>query len=135
MSKISRTDAFKYFGTPLRNTYWSRSARSVDGKTVVVALWRDQLKKVGNVLTYVHSTDVDWFRSQGQNELCENLIWCRDKCGGIFKVVIVTAKNAGAIPREVASSDPEKRYDMLITSLDQLTGAFTSECIWHSHLP
>jgi hypothetical protein len=130
MGKITRTDAFKRFHVTLKNVQWSRSGRTSDGSSVIVALWRDRLKLVDGVITYKHSMDDGWFKSPGQRELRDNLVWSRDKCGGIFKVVVVTAKDTSAIPREVASSDPEMRYDMVLMSLDEESGAFTSKCIW-----
>jgi hypothetical protein len=132
MAKRTRTDCFKHFDVKLKNAQWSRSARSSDGKIVVVSLWQDQFKMIGGVLTYEHSPDVDWFKkdSLGQTELRENLIWARDNCDGIVSVVLVSARENGDGVRGVGISDPEDRYRMRLVSLDEESGAFTSEAIW-----
>ncbi|MBF9234617.1 hypothetical protein [Microvirga alba] len=43
--------AFAYFGAAGRNPRWSWSARSPDGKTVVVTMWKD-------LITYENGTAI-----------------------------------------------------------------------------
>jgi hypothetical protein len=96
---------------------------------VVITLWQDRLVSRDKQLTYSHSPDDGWFESPGQKELRDNLVWCDDHCDGLFKVVLVTAKDPGSIPREVESSDPVNSYQMKLTSLDRSNGAFSAVAV------
>ena len=131
MAKRSRKSCFKHFGATPINVQWSRSARTADNKAVVVSLWQDKLvMAMPHAITYTHAPSDRWFKSPGQLELRDNLIWSRDKCGGIFSVVVVIAKDRTALRRSVANSEPEDRYKMRLTSLDATNGAFTAEAVW-----
>jgi len=45
-AKWTRADAFAYFGAQGKNPRWSWSARSADGKTVVLTMWQDEFRQL-----------------------------------------------------------------------------------------
>jgi hypothetical protein len=122
-------DAFSFFdGAAGRNQRWSWSARSADGKTVVLAIWNFDIGRDNNKVRI----DVKMHRSVpklGNKERLENLIWARDHCGGLFRVVVVTAKDPKARPRSIAKCTPAPELMMRLTELDEATGGFRAESI------
>ena len=131
MSKQTHTSAFAHFGTTPRNVQWSWSARSPDGKTVVVTLWQDQLKPKDGKLTYSMTAE-DSARiahRPGHRELMENLAWSRDNCAGVFAVIIAIPKDRNADPRSISECFPSN-IRMMITDLDLTLGTFSAEQIF-----
>jgi hypothetical protein len=124
----THTSAFAHFGTKPHNVQWSWSARSGDGKTVVVTLWQDLFTRERHRLIYsrpgseLSAPD----RRPGFRELMENLTWARDNCEGQFKIIIAIAKDVSAEPRAIAECFPSP-MTMKLTHLDVSTGAFTAE--------
>ena len=123
-------DAFAYFnGATCRNRVWSWSARSSDGRTVVVTLWKDRLKEDGPKITTCEPGDDSGRLRLGNKERIENLIWARDHCDGAFNVVIVVAEDIKAKPRKAAKRYPHESLIMKLVSLDEDTGKFTAESV------
>lgn len=122
--------AFARYGASGRNMRWSWSARSADGKTVVMTLWEDGLDYKQKPITYrsrAEKADRSWLDSPGGRERKENLEWAADHCAGEFRVVIVKAKDLLADPREIAEAYAQPNMLGRITSLDRDTGEFTAE--------
>lgn len=130
MAKISHTAAFAHFGTKPKNVQWSWSARSEDGKTVVVTLWQDLFKRVDGKLVYERpDTDGAHLDSRpGFRELMDNLAWARDRCDGKMALIIAIPKDRNADPRSIAECFPSK-VAMRLTYLDTHTGAYSAESI------
>lgn len=125
--KLTHTAAFAHFGTVPRNVQWSWSARSDDGRTVVVTLWQDLFTRKDGRATYSRPAFApDRKRPPGLKELIENLVWSRDHLNGRFNVIIAKAKDVNASPRSIDECFPTKMI-MRITHLDPETGAFTAE--------
>jgi len=125
MSSLGK--AFAHFGAVPRNVRWSWSARSEDGKTVVLALWSDRFRWKARPLGYdgnEPSLPEGWLIRPGSRERLEKLKWVRDKCNGLFRVVIATAVDINADPREIASCDPKDDWIMQITELNEAAGEF-----------
>jgi hypothetical protein len=61
----------------------------------------------------------------GNKERIENLIWAREHCGGLFRVVVVQAHEAR--PTSIAECWPAPNLVMKLTELDLDTGEFRAE--------
>jgi hypothetical protein len=126
--KWTHTQAFLHFGVSPRNVQWSWSARSSDGKTVVVTLWQDVFSRKGGRLLYQGSPLPEHVRRRpGFGELMENLAWARDHCDGHFKVIVAKAKDVRADPRSIEGCFPSKKMTMKLIELDAITGTFVAE--------
>ena len=124
-------DAFAYFnGAKGANPRWSWSARSPDGRTVVVTLWDDRISDDGKTVVadlfrdeYRHL----WRNKPGNKERIENLKLARDHCDGLFRVVMITPKDRRARPRSIAKRYPHPTLVMKLVELDEETGQFRAE--------
>jgi len=126
-------EAFASFdGAAGRNQRWSWSARSADGSTVVIALWKDRFDYSSRPVSYGsvgQGAPPGWTKNPGNRERLENLKWARDHCGGLFRVVVIEAADPNASPRQIASCHPLERITMRITDLDETTGEFRAEML------
>ncbi|MGP9821937.1 hypothetical protein ACTZWW_18110 [Salinarimonas sp. NSM] len=122
---MSRRNAFAAFGTRARNDRWSWSARSDDGRTVVVVLWQDYFTSEAGRRVYERpGFDPKYVDARlGFRELMDNLAWARDHCDGRFHVVVAIAKDCKAEPRSIQECFASKLV-MELTHLDAATGAF-----------
>lgn len=123
---MNLSDCFRHFGAKGRNARWSWSARSEDGRVVVITLWKDRVSVVdGNVI--YNDVDVDtsaWVHRPGNRERLENLCWARDNCDGFFRAVVVVAENIKAQPRRIVQCYPQPNWNMRILDLNEGTGGF-----------
>ncbi len=123
-------ECFRAFDAKGANPRWSWSARSEDGTTVVLTLWQDGIKVQGKSVTY-DSFDLEgsgeWRSLPGNRERIENLKWARDKCGGLFRVVITVAQDVSAVPRHIADCFPKQNLIMQLVDLDENTGEFRAK--------
>jgi hypothetical protein len=127
MTKWTHTEAFAHFGTSPRNVQWSWSARSDDGKTVVVTLWQDQFSRKDGRVLYARPPAVEQHRRlPGFGELMDNFVWARDHCEGRFKVIIAKAKDPTADRRRIERCFPSE-MTMKLVEFDPSTGAFVAE--------
>jgi len=125
MTKLA--EAFASFGASGKNPRWSWSARSADGKTVVMTLWKDGFDYSSRPPKYrsvAESGKEDWLNRPGNKERRENLEWALENCGGMFRVVIVVAEDERAEPRKIKSSYPQRRMWGKITRINADTGEF-----------
>jgi len=121
--KWTHTAAFRHFGTTPKNVQWSWSARSADGKTVVLTLWKHEF----HGRTYRSNfTSEDSDPRLGFGELMENLKWAQEHCDSRFRAIIATARDPDAYPPSIKECYPG-RMTMRLTSLDHKTGNFTAE--------
>ena len=123
----TKRSSFEYFGTVGTNPIWSWSARSDDGKTVVLILWKDMLDYSVDPITFNCFGDAalsGWKDKPGNKERAENLKWARDHCDGRFRVIIAVAKDPSASPREILECYPHDRLIMKLIDLDEETGEF-----------
>jgi len=123
---MTRAEAFRQLGTRASNVYRSLSARSADGRTVAVTLWRDRFHGPAGAMFYELSCWGDWHRGNCQG-FFSDLEHAKTHCGGIVHVVVV-ARDRTANP-EVRTSDcyPVKNWAVRITHLDSATGSFRLE--------
>ena len=124
--------AFAYFGAAGKNPRWSWSARTDDGETVVMTLWKDLLDYSTKPLrynTFARRDREKWLDNPGNRERLENLIWAREKCGGEFRVVIIEAEDTKAYPRKIRESFAQPRMLGRIVELDRDTGELEAEIV------
>ena len=131
--KMALRDAFAYFnGAKGRNPRWSWSARSPDGRTVVLTLWEDDIRDDGTTIRvdmFGQGQRRQWPSKLGNKERIENLIHARDRCGGLFRVVMITAKDPNVRPRSIAKRFPHPALIMKLIDLDETTGEFRAESV------
>jgi hypothetical protein len=105
---LSKADCFKFFGVTPKNIQWSWSARK--GNTVVICLWQDCYGRPRDGKLPIEQdcsrTHHDFRQSPGFNELCENLQYAKDHCGGKFNAITLVAKDTAALPRHAATQSP-----------------------------
>ena len=123
-------DCFNHFGVKKKNPRKSWSARSTDGNTVVLALWKDLLRIEGGRAIYDnfgHATK-DWAARTGNQERLADLKWASQHCGGLFRVVIIVAEDVNVEPREIADCYTHS-MTMRIVELEESTGEFRAESV------
>lgn len=123
----SLSKAFRAFNAKGRNTRWSWSARTPDGR-VVMTLWQDRFVS-GQPLTYSNlgSPTLDQWRDKpGNHERLENLKWARDNWGGLMGVVIIRATDVAEVPRSIADAFPRTDLLMKLQDLNDATGEFSA---------
>jgi len=119
------TAAFAHFGTYPLNPRWAWSAVSPDEKTVAVTIWEDEVGPDGAVNFFDHPTLETWRYRPGNKDRIRNLKVARDKCGGLFHVVMVKAADPKAEPRQIANRYPAD-FMMRLVDLDEETGEFSA---------
>jgi hypothetical protein len=131
-SAWTKRSAFGHFGAVAKNHVWSWSARSPDGKTIVLALWEDMFDEEDGQLIYdtFGHKDLEMLRTgNGNKDRVHNLEHARDACGGRFRVVKVTAKDTEAHPRDVLRRHPDETLVMEIVGFDPYSGAFRARSV------
>jgi hypothetical protein len=126
------TRAFAHFeGAVARNPRWSWSARSPDGETVVLTLWEDKIThEDGGPTINCFGDDAHlWKDTLGNKDRTKNLIHARDHCDGLFRVVMVVAKDIKAVPRSIAKRYPHPTLVMKLIKLDERTGEFSAKSV------
>jgi hypothetical protein len=126
-SMAGLAEAFRRAGVTPKNRRWSWSARSGDGKTVVMTLWKDLIDYRSQPIAYnsfAQESLAAWIDRPGNRERLGNLIWARDNCAGLFRVVITTAKDVNAEPREIEDAHYHERLIMKLIELNEDTGEF-----------
>ena len=125
--KWSRSAAFRFYNAEPINPNWSWSARSADGKTVVVTLWRHEFRGPAGKMVYARSDLGDWHEGNGSRTFFNDLVWALANCGGMVRVVMAV-RDWNASPRvRTAECYPQKNLWMRITYLNLETGAFKLE--------
>ena len=120
-------DAFGYFGAVPANIQWSWSARSPDGKTVVVNWWKDLIiRRDGKLIydTFILSNLPEWRDRIGNRERIRDLSHARDHCDGLFRVVWTQAADQDQRIRKTVERYPGKDLWMKLLKLDVETGQF-----------
>jgi len=130
--------AFDFFGTVPTNVRWAWSARSLDGKTIAVTWWKEEIARDSNGKlvwdTRNHPRLPEWERRIGNRDRIKNLAWARDHCDGLFRVVWCKAANLAArIPKAIARY-PDKDLWMRLDPhcLNERTGEFFAQEVEHA---
>lgn len=129
--KWTREACFEHFGASCRNPRWSWSARSADGKTVVMTMWEDEIEWDRQVATYksLPKSVRRPRRRPGETERLENLKWARDHCDGLVRVVRMTASVKDPYTRKIASCYPDDDLIMRIVELDEANSTFRAKSV------
>ena len=129
MSKIyNKKSSFAFFNTSAKDSRKSWSALSDDKKTVVITIWKDQIryrdkKPFWNTFDLPHNQRNELWKDQfGNKERIENLKHSLSKLDGLFRVVITVAIDQDAFPRKILSCYPWEGIWMKIIELDEKTG-------------
>lgn len=130
-SKWTCEACFEHFGAVCKNPRWSWSARSTDGKTVVITMWEDEITQDGPMVIYQSRLRTRTRKRPGETERLENLIWAHDHCDGLVRVVRMTARDEKANPRSIATCYPDDDLIMCVTALDKAKGTFRAESVSH----
>jgi hypothetical protein len=123
-------EAFAHFGAKATNPVWGWSARSEDGKTVVLTLWDEEdesLVRQGasvSVDNFGHWELARWTDARGNRDRIRNLRHAQEHCDGLFRVVWVVAKDTSAHRRSIRDRRPDETLVMRLTCLDEKTGEF-----------
>lgn len=116
----THTEAFRYFGVTPRNTYWSWSGRSADGKIVVVTLWDHELGMIKGRFSCAGEIDTS---KLGGRFLREDLKWAIDHCNGRVHVITAFARDPNADKLQIERCEPAT-FTMKLAYLDLESGRF-----------
>jgi hypothetical protein len=125
-------DAFAYFGAKATNPRSSWSARSADGATIVLTLWEDGIEDDGKTVvanSFNRPNLPVWKDRAGNRDRIKNLRLARDNAGGLFRVVMVTAKDPTAEPRTTQRRYPHPTLVMHLEELNETTGEFRATSV------
>ena len=126
--KWTRSECFEHFGALCKNPQWSWSAKSADGRVVVMCMWQDEIKREGDRMVYQSLTPRRGEQNRpGAKERLENLKWAREHCDGLARVVVMRANDTKADPRSIAECFPHDKLVMRITHINEATGEFRAE--------
>jgi hypothetical protein len=124
----SHSDCFEFFGVVPRNTRWSWSGRSDDGKDIAVTLWQDRFEDKGRIYrSWNTDRPGEWKSRPGFVELIENLALARDNADGAVHVILAQARDRDANPRSIARCFPQPSLKMRVIELDEEEGTFVLE--------
>jgi hypothetical protein len=118
--------SFEHFGAvrPLR--HFAGSAVSNDGRTVVVAMWSDEIVRHDDHVSY-HSLFGPPLKGKSRKvslQWITHLKWAIKHCKSCVRVVVLTAEDTGTNPRVIRSCYPDDALVMHITSFNAKTGCF-----------
>jgi hypothetical protein len=118
--------AFEHFGAVRSLRHFGGSAISADGRTVVVAMWEDEIVREGKRATYQSRFGPALKGNSKRISLqwIAHIEWAMAHCGGHINVVVLTAEDAQAHPRVIRSCCPDDGLVMQITRFDAKTGCF-----------
>ena len=127
---VGKVEAYAAFGAVLKNERWAWSGHSADEGTVVLTLWADKLREVPGGVRYdlFDAPDLDaWRTKRGNRERIRDLVLARDRCDGLFRVVIGRANEAGDAMAEGSVYAAAPDIVMRLIDLDERTGEFSAE--------
>lgn len=126
----THTECFSFFGTVPRNTRWSWSGRSDDGREVAVTLWQDRFEEKGRIYrSWESDRPGEWKSRPGFVELIDNLAHARDHNDGLVHVILAQARDKEATPRSIARCFPQPALKMRVIELNEEEGTFVLERI------
>jgi 5-methylcytosine-specific restriction protein A len=123
--KWGALESFNYLGANARDKFaWA--ARSDDGLITVLTAWEDQIDDDGTnvVIDYVGASDLEnWTRDRRNKARIKILTeaWNRDR---LFKIVLLTAREPGAVPRSTSGRRPDDALVMELTDFNPVTGEY-----------
>jgi hypothetical protein len=127
----SLTRCFTHFGAVCASNRLSKSAITQDGQTVVIAIWEDEVQRDGDRVIYQsrYRPALKGKSRRVESELMANLKWAKDHCGGLVRVVILTAEDVRAEPRKIMYCYADDSLVMRVTELDCRARTFRAESV------
>ena len=127
---VGKIEAYASLGAELKNERWAWSGHSTDETTVVVTLWQDKIRAVDGGVRYDIFDDPDlesWRTKRGNRERIRDLVLARDRCDGLFRVVVGRANETGDAMLEGSLYEARPDLTMRLIDLDEKTGEFSAE--------
>ena len=128
---VGKVEAYAALGAALKNERWAWSGHSEDGTAVVLTLWADKLRAVpGGGVRYdiFDAPDLDaWRTKRGNRERIRDLVLARERCDGLFRVVVGRVNEAGDAMLEGSVYEARPDLVMRLIDLDEATGEFSAE--------
>ncbi len=127
---VGKIEAYASLGAELKNERWSWSGHSADETTVVVTLWQDKIRPVEGGIRYDIFDDPElesWRTKRGNRERIRDLVLARDRCDGLFRVVVGRANETGDAMLEGSLYEARPDLTMRLIDLDEKTGEFSAE--------
>ena len=127
---VGKIEAYASFGANLKNERWSWSGHSADETIVVVTLWQDKIRPVEGGIRYDIFDDPElesWRTKRGNRERIRDLVLARDRCDGLFRVVVGRANETGDAMLEGSLYEARPDLTMRLIDLDEKTGEFSAE--------
>ena len=127
---VGKVEAYAALGAVLKNERWAWSGHSADEATVVVTLWADKLRAVPGGFRYdlFEAPDREaWRTKRGNRERIRDLVLARERCDGLFKVVVGRANEAGDAMLEGSVYEARPDLVMRLIDFDEATGEFSAE--------
>ncbi len=129
---VGKVESYAALGAVLKNERWAWSGHSEDENTVVVTLWDDKLRHVPGGVRYDIFDDPDleaWRTKRGNRERIRDLVLARDRCDGLFRVVMGRANAGGDAMLEGSVYEAAPDITMRLIDLDETTGEFSAESV------
>ncbi len=104
------SSAYGYFGAVAFNLA-GRGRLGSDGKTVVLNWWKDQVIHESGRLIYdnrSHPRLEDWHGQYGNRDRIRNLLWAREHCDSLFRIVWCEARDPNAAVRKMMVRYPTR---------------------------
>ena len=97
---------------------------------MVVTLWQDKIRPVEGGIRYDIFDDPElesWRTKRGNRERIRDLVLARDRCDGLFRVVVGRANETGDAMLEGSLYEARPDLTMRLIDLDEKTGEFSAE--------
>ena len=122
---------FEHLGAIRSRRHFRGSAISNDGKTVVVAMWEDELDHQDRQVTYQSrfGPALKGRSKKVSSQWIAHLRWAIAHCNGLVRVVVLTPEDTQADPRVIHSCRPDDGLIMQITHFNSKTGFFQARAV------
>jgi hypothetical protein len=120
------SSSFEHFGAARSRQHFGGSAISSDGRTVVVAMWEDEIVRRDDCVAY-QSQSGPTLRGRSRKvslQWIAHFKWALAHCNGCVRVVVLTAEDTEANPKVIRSCYPDDSLIMRITNFNAKTGCF-----------
>ena len=127
---VGKIEAYASLGAELKNERWAWSGHSADETIVVVTLWEDKIRPVEGGIRYDIFDDPDletWRTKRGNRERIRDLVLARERCDGLFRVVVGRVNETGDAMLEGSLYEARPDLTMRLIDLDEKTGEFSAE--------
>jgi hypothetical protein len=124
---MNKNECFQHFGIIPRNSQWSWSGRNED--RVVMTIWRDgwEVDDDGEAI-YRRFHGLNGMTKPGFKYFVEDMQYALDRFNGVFNVILVTAVDVRALPRQIKRGTAQvKTWRMQIVKFNPDSGLFVAK--------